>query len=86
MGTNCAPLLADLFFYSYEAGFIQELLKKNENKLARSFNFTFRYIDDELFGRIRVVFYKIRSVSSWHKIFVSTLAILFYETQLNQLP
>jgi hypothetical protein len=29
MGTNCAPLLADLFFYSYEAGFIQELLKKN---------------------------------------------------------
>jgi hypothetical protein len=25
MGTNCAPLLADLFLYSYEAGFIQKL-------------------------------------------------------------
>jgi hypothetical protein len=30
---------------SYEADFIQWLLKKNEKKLARSFNFTFHYID-----------------------------------------
>ena len=28
MGTNCAPLLADLFLCSYEADFIQGLLKK----------------------------------------------------------
>jgi hypothetical protein len=48
MGTNCAPLLADLLLYSYEADFIQGLLKKNGKKLARSFNFTFRYIDDVL--------------------------------------
>jgi hypothetical protein len=48
MCTNCVPLLADLFLYSYEAEFIQGLLKKNEKKLARSFNFTFRYIDDVL--------------------------------------
>jgi hypothetical protein len=48
MGTNYAPLLADLFLYSYEADFIQGLLKKNEKKLARSFNFTFCYIDDVL--------------------------------------
>jgi hypothetical protein len=46
MGTNCALLLADLFLYPYEADFIQRILKKNEKKLARSFNFTFRYIDD----------------------------------------
>jgi hypothetical protein len=45
MDTKCAPLLADLFLYSYEANFIQGLLKKNEKTLARSFNFTFRYID-----------------------------------------
>ena len=45
MGTNCAPLLADLFLYSYEAQFIQELLKKDEKKLAQSFNYTFPYID-----------------------------------------
>jgi hypothetical protein len=35
-------------FFSYDAEFIQVLLKKNEKKLARSFNFTFRYIDDVL--------------------------------------
>ena len=48
MGTNCAALLADLFLYSCEADFIQGLLKKNEKKLARSFYFTFRYVDDVL--------------------------------------
>ena len=48
MGTNCAPLLAKLFLYSYEVDFIQELLKKNEKKLACSFNFTFHYIHDVL--------------------------------------
>ena len=46
LGTNCAPILADLFLYSYQADFIHGLLQKNEKKLARSFNFTFRYIDD----------------------------------------
>jgi hypothetical protein len=32
--TNCAPLLAELFLYSYETDFIQGLLRKNEKKLA----------------------------------------------------
>jgi hypothetical protein len=48
MGTNYAPLHSDLFLYSYEADFIHGLLKKNEKKLARTFNFTIRYIDDVL--------------------------------------
>ena len=48
MGTNCASLLTDLFLYSYEEDFIQGLLKENKKKLARSFDFTFRYIDDVL--------------------------------------
>jgi len=48
MGTNCAPLLADLFLYTYESSFIQELTKSNQSKLARKFNLTFRYIDDLL--------------------------------------
>ena len=47
IGSSCA-LLADLFLYLYEADFIQGLLKKNEKKLDRSFNFMFRYIDDVL--------------------------------------
>jgi hypothetical protein len=32
-------------YYLHEADFIQGLLKKNEKKLPRSFNFTFCYID-----------------------------------------
>lgn len=48
MGTNCAPLLADLFLHSYEADFLQSLLDKKDLRLAQSFNFTFRYIDDVL--------------------------------------
>lgn len=48
MGTNCAPLLADLFLYSYEAEFLEGLLKKKEKTLAQTFNLTFRYIDDVL--------------------------------------
>jgi hypothetical protein len=48
VGTNCASLLVDFFLYSYDADFIQRRLKKSEKKLARSFNFTFRYIDDVL--------------------------------------
>jgi hypothetical protein len=46
--TITAPLLADLFLYSYEADFLQGLLKKNKKKLDRCFNFMFRYIDDVL--------------------------------------
>ena len=43
-----SPLLADLFLYSYEAEFIQTLIKSGKRQLERSFNFTFRYIDDVL--------------------------------------
>ena len=48
IGTNCAPLLADLFLYSYEAEFIQSLLSAGRKRLASQFNFTYRYIDDVL--------------------------------------
>ena len=48
MGTNCAPLLADIFLYSYEADFIQYLLSTGKKHLASRFNLTYRYIDDVL--------------------------------------
>jgi hypothetical protein len=47
-GTNCAPLLADLFLYSYESEFLQNLVKHKKIYEARAFNFTYRYIDDDL--------------------------------------
>ena len=46
MGTNCAPLLADLFLYSYENDFLDKLIKEGKRKLARKFNLSYRYIDD----------------------------------------
>ncbi|KAK3083072.1 hypothetical protein FSP39_013191 [Pinctada imbricata] len=48
MGTNCAPLLADIFLYSYEAEFIQSLVSEGKRYLASEYNFTYRYIDDVL--------------------------------------
>ena len=48
VGKNCAPLLADIFLYSYEAEFIQSLLSTGRKRLASQFNFTYRYIDDVL--------------------------------------
>ena len=43
VGTNCAPLLVDLFLYSHEVAWA---VKEKEKKLAQSFNYSFRYIDD----------------------------------------
>jgi hypothetical protein len=45
MDTNCAPLLADLFLYSYESKFLQKLVKDKKIHEVRAFNFTYRYID-----------------------------------------
>ena len=46
MRTNCAPLLADLFLYSYESDFLDKLVNEGKRKLARKFNLSYRYIDD----------------------------------------
>ena len=46
MGTNCAPLLADLFLYSYESEFLDNMIRGGHRKLARSFSLCYRYIDD----------------------------------------
>ena len=46
MGTNCAPILADLFLYSYENEFLDKLIKEGKRKLSRKFNLSYHYIDD----------------------------------------
>ena len=45
-GTNCAPLLADPFLYSYENKFLYNMIRSGHRKLAGSFNLWYRYIDD----------------------------------------
>ena len=47
MGTNCAPLLADLFLYSYENEFLDNMIRSEDHRrLAKSFNVCYRYIDN----------------------------------------
>ena len=46
IGTNCAPLLADLLLYSYGNEFLDKLIKEDKRKLARKFNLSYRYIDE----------------------------------------
>ena len=46
MGTNCAPLIADLFLYFYERDFMSDLQKSKRFDLIDMFNDTSRYLDD----------------------------------------
>jgi hypothetical protein len=48
MGTNCAPVLANLYLYWYESKFIDRLFRDKGLFAAQSFHMTFRYIDDVL--------------------------------------
>ena len=48
MGTNCAPLVADLFLYCYERDFMDSLNHDNQANVIEAFNSTSRYLDDLL--------------------------------------
>ena len=48
MGTNCAPLIADLFLYHYEREFMLKLSKDTQADVIEAFNNTSRYLDDIL--------------------------------------
>ena len=45
MGTNCVPLLANLFLYSYGVELLRSM-KKSNKKLTKAFNLTSCHIDD----------------------------------------
>ena len=44
MGTNCAPLVADLYLYCYERDFMDSL--NHDNQADVIFKTTSRYLDD----------------------------------------
>ena len=48
MGTNCAPLVADLFLYCYERDFMTFLFDDNQADTIEAFTSTSRYLDDLL--------------------------------------
>ena len=48
MGTNCAPLVADLFLFCNERDFMLSLSDNNQTDIIEAFNSTSRYLDDLL--------------------------------------
>ena len=48
MGTNCAPLVADLFLFCYERDFMMSLSDDKQADIIDAFNTTSRYLDDIL--------------------------------------
>ena len=48
MGTNCAPLVADLFLYYYERDFMDSLNHDNQADVIEALNSTSRFLDDLL--------------------------------------
>ena len=48
MGTSCAPLIADLFLFSYDRDFLMSLSDDTQAGVTDAFNTTSRYMDDIL--------------------------------------
>ena len=48
MGTDCAPLVADLFLFCYERDFMMSLSENKQADVIDAFNTTSRYLDDIL--------------------------------------
>ena len=48
MGTNCAPLVADLVLFCYESNFIMSLSDEKQAEVIDVFNTTSRFLDDIL--------------------------------------
>ena len=47
-GTNCAPLVADLFLFCYERDFMLSLSDINQTDIIEALNSTSTYLDDLL--------------------------------------
>ena len=48
MGSNCAPLVADLFLFCYESDFVTSLADVKQAEIIEAFKSTTRYLDEIL--------------------------------------
>ena len=69
MGTNCGPLLADLFLYSYGNEFLANMIRSGHRRVARSFNLCYRYMGD------LIVFNNIKFLDYLKEIYPSQLTV-----------
>ncbi len=55
MGTNCAPLVADLFLYCYERDFMLSLSAEHQDDIITAFNNTSRYLGTLMICCIQII-------------------------------
>ena len=56
MGTNCAPLVADLLLFCYERDCMVSLSADKDAEIIETFNLTSRYLDEILIIPILTVY------------------------------
>ena len=56
MGTNCVPVVADLFLFCYERDFMTSLYDDNQTDIIESFNSASRYLGDCFEGMVNQIY------------------------------
>ena len=56
IGTNCAPLVADLFLFCHERDFMTSLSDVKQAEIIEAFKSTSRYLDDLTLKAWSIVF------------------------------
>ena len=69
METNCSPFHPDLFLYSCESEFLDNMIRSGHRRLARSFNLCYTYIDN------LIVFNSKKFLNYLKKIYLSQLTV-----------
>ena len=77
MGTNCAPLLADLSLYSYENECLDNMIRSGHRRLTMSFNLCYKYTDD------LIVFNNKKFVDYFKAIYPSQLTVRKLTNQIT---
>ena len=69
MGTNCAPLFADLFLFCYKNEFMMALSEDKQADIFYAFNTTSSYLDDIL---------------NINNVYIDTMVSQIYPSELQQ--
>ena len=58
MGTNCTPLVSDLFLFCYKRDFMLSFSDSNQADVVEAFNSTPRYLEDLLLNVLILILHK----------------------------
>ena len=83
MGTNCVPLVADLFLFCYERDFILSLSDNNQADIIEAFNSTSRDLGDLLIICNHYYFEQMALHEKSNLSIYSNLVKMFRNTRIN---